>query len=169
MATIRKRLPNLYLENANLPYSFRNFSGRAGKYNREGDRNFCVFLDEDKLEFPIQHLIDDNWNVHVRNPRDENDVPSYFIPVTVSFRDIPGLPNTKVYLYSGRNRTELTEETISTLDNANFLNVDLTIRPRVWEDDNGVTRVKAYLQEMHVTIEENRWAQKYASYEYPQE
>ena len=71
----------------------------------------------------------------------------------------------KVYLYSGGRRTELDEETIATLDYAEYRTADLTVRPRIWTDDKtGEKRVKAYLQEMHVVIQTDKWAEKYKNY-----
>ena len=31
----------------NVQVGFKNFAGAEGPYNRKGDRNFAVFLDED--------------------------------------------------------------------------------------------------------------------------
>ena len=72
---MEKKVPNLYLENAEiLPGAFRNFAGRQTQYNKQGDRNFNIVIDEKTAK----KLLRDGWNVRKMKPRDEND-PRLFI------------------------------------------------------------------------------------------
>ena len=154
----------LVIENARL--LFRNFSGRENKYNRAGKRNFCVYIDDPEY---AKQLIDEGWNVRVRPPREEGETPRYYIQVAVSFDNIPPTIN----MITKRKRTRLDKESVDVLDFAEIRNVDLTIRPYNWVIQEGTNNekrgVKAYLQSMYVVIDEDEFAEKYASDEYPQE
>ena len=154
---IRRAVP-VDFENAQITY--KNFEGREGRYNRAGDRNFSIVIDDSDL---ANKLAEDGWNIRIREPRNEGEKPDYTLPVTVSFREIPNIPPVEIYIYTNRSRRRLDEETVGDLDHMALESIDLTIRPRFWEDDNGNTRVKAYLKEMHVKPVESHWANKWNS------
>lgn len=143
---------NVVIEDARIV--FRNFAGREGMYNREGDRNFAVLLDDDVA----QMLADDGWNVKQLRPREEGDAPQPYLSVTVGFK---GRPPTIVMIggNSGR-RTALDEETVDVLDDVEIGQVDLIVRPYDWAV-SGNTGRKAYLQSLYVTIVEDPLQLKY--------
>lgn len=131
----------------------RNFSGLPSKFNREGDRNFSLVIDDSEI---ADALIEAGWNVKIKPPREEGDTPFMFLPVKVKFNDRgPG-----VYLKSGKAMARLNEESIDCLDNVDILSVDLDIRPYDW-DVNGKTGRTAYLQSIHVTQQVDRFAERY--------
>ena len=142
------------IEGARL--AFRNFSGKEGKFNPPGKRNFCVLLDEN-LAQSLQRY---GWNVRWLNPREEGDRPQGYIQVSVVFENMPP----KIVLISSRGKTVLTEEEVNILDWAEIANVDLVIRPYNWEV-NGKTGVKAYCKALYVTIVTDILEEKYSLYD----
>lgn len=141
----------LQIDDARLVY--RNFSGAGSKFNREGDRNFAVVIDEPDL---VDELIDRGWNVRVKPPRDEDDAPFAYLPVKIKFSD----RGPAIYLKTGDVMNKLDEESIDCLDNIDIMGVDLDIRPYDWEV-NGKTGRTAYLQSIHVVQEVDRFAERY--------
>ena len=143
---------------------YRNFAGAPSKFNREGDRNFAVVIDDQDI---AEALTEKGWNVKIKPPREEGDEPFMFLPVKVKFNERgPG-----VYLQNslgGRNRVTLDEDTVGILDNVDITNVDLDIRPYDW-DVQGKTGRTAYLQSICVTQEVDRFLDRYAEQESPEE
>ena len=138
----------LQIDDARIVY--RNFSGTGSKFNREGDRNFAVVIPDQDV---ADELVNRGWNVKIKPPRDEDDMPFMFLPVKIKFNE----RGPKVYLQSGDKMVELDEESIDCLDDVDILGVDLDIRPYDWEV-NGKQGRTAYLQSIHVVQEVDRFA-----------
>lgn len=139
-----------------------NFSGDRDQFNDRGDRTFNVVLPEDLA----RDLAGDGWNVRHSKPRkdaSQQEIDEFesvpFLPVKVGYKMHP--PRVVMIGETSRRRTELGEDTISLLDDADIVYVDLMIRPREWEM-NGKEGIRAYLKTMYVTIAENELDLKYA-------
>lgn len=134
---------------------FRNFEGKGGRYNREGDRNFAVVIPDQEV---ADALIEKGWNVKIKPPRDEDDSPFIFMSVKVKFNG----RGPAVYLRSGSAEpVRLGEDEIGVLDNIDIASVDMDIRPYDWKDDYGESGRTAYLQAIHVTQNVDRFASRY--------
>jgi hypothetical protein len=131
---------------------FRNFAGKEGQYNREGDRNFAVVLDPETAD----EMQKDGWNVRRKPPKEEGDDEFIYLQVAVSFKGRPP----RMAIITSRNRTILDEDTCELLDWAEIENVDVKLRPYEWRV-NGKTGVKAYLKTIYVKIREDELDLKY--------
>ena len=151
---MNKTLENLRIENAKV--IFKNFSGEKTEYNREGNRNFSVVIDNREQ---AKALIEDGWNLKRFKPRDDQEDPDYYLPVQVSFNNYPP----KVAMIINNNKVDLTEEDIGRLDREEVKNYDIAIRPYQW-DVNGKQGIKAYLKTLYATIDDDDFDGKYAKY-----
>ena len=143
---------NVVMENVRIV--FRNFKGKEGMYNREGDRNFAVLLDERTAKA----MAEDGWNVKHLKAREEGDEEQAYLQVSVNFKGRPP----RIVMITSRGRTDLGEDECELLDWADIRQVDLIVRPYDWSV-NGKTGTKAYLKSLFVTIEEDELELKYAS------
>lgn len=150
----RRVTGNIMVEDASI--IFRNFAGKEGMYNREGDRNFCLLLDDELAD----KLMSDGWNVKSLKPREEGDSPQPYLPVSVGYK---GRPPT-IAMITSRGRLNLSEDEVEVLDWVNIAKADLIVRPYNWEV-SGKSGVKAYLQTLFIVIEEDYLQRKYADVE----
>lgn len=104
--------------------AFKNFSGKAGQYNRAGNRNFVLILNHEEAEA----MIADGWNIRHLKPREEGELPTPCIEIAVRFDNYPP----KIVMITSRGRTQLTEELVEMLDNVDVESVDLTFVPFNW-------------------------------------
>lgn len=143
----------LEIEDARIIY--RNFAGVGSKYNREGDRNFAVVIPNKEI---ADQLIEDGWNVKIKQPNEEYDDPFMFLPVKIKFNS----RGPAAYVVSGGKPTRLNEDTIEILDEIDIDSVDLDLRPYDWEV-NGKTGRSAYLQAINVRQNIDRFGAMYAN------
>lgn len=135
---------------------FRNFSGKEGRYNPAGRRNFTVLIDDNLAK----DLTRDGWNVRYLEPRDESEKRQACLQVTVSYQNIPP----KIVMVTSHGMSVLDETTVGALDWADLSNVDLVISPYNWSM-NGKSGVKAYVKTLYATIAEDPFEYKY--YDHP--
>lgn len=143
--------PTFTIEGANI--FFKNFSGREGPYNAEGEKSFSVELPSGMAK----QMEKDGWNVKYSEPGEDEEEGLPRVSVSVSFKFRPP----KIVMISETARTTLSEDAVEVLDWADIKNVDLIIRGRPWEV-NGKQGVKAYLKSMYVTVVEDELERKYA-------
>jgi hypothetical protein len=142
---------NIIIEDARI--LFRNFSGKEGQYNREGERNFCVILTPELAD----RLSEDGWRIKWLKPRDEEEKGDPYIPVSVRFNPKPP----RIWLISGGRKNSLTEETCNILDWADIEKVDMVLNPYNWQLPDGRSGVKAYLKDLYVTVVEDELESRY--------
>ena len=135
---------------------FRNFSGAESQFNRAGDRNYVIFLEENRA----RQLEAEGWNVKWPKDRDfgpdEEDHRNPYLPVDANFNNYPP----KIVMLINDNPTLLDESNIDVLDWSEIERVDAVIRPYHWEV-NGKSGVKAYTKSLYVTIKSDIFQERY--------
>lgn len=154
-----KRPDPIVIEGAVI--KFKNFTGEQRQYNPAGQRNFVLLLPDELA----QQLAAEGWNVKWKPGRHPEDPDEPQLTVKVKFKepgDERGL-DPIAYLIQGRRKLALDGRTVGILDRLAPLNIDLIVRPYVW-DINGNIGITAYLDEIYYTAVEGL-SSKYADYE----
>ena len=142
---------------------FRNFAGKEDDFNRAGQRNFAVVLDDPEV---ITQLMNDGWNVKTWVPKNNDGnlsdgaTPMYYLPVSVEYKNFPPL----VYLVTGNKKKLLTEDLVNAVDYAEIINADVVISPYCWSV-SGKSGVKAYLKTAYISIVVDAFGEKYERFE----
>ena len=154
---IEKKTGRLIIDDARI--IFRNFEGRGGDYNREGDRNFQLIIPDKEM---ADVLVSNGWNVKIKPGVNPDDDPRMSLRVKVKFTEY----GPDIYLVSGKNRRNLSEDEVYSLDRMTIKRVDMDIRPYDWTV-NGKTGRTAYLDRLWVEQNIDRFAQRFAEEEAP--
>jgi hypothetical protein len=154
---VKDEVMTFMIEDAELYW--RNFSGKEDMFNAPGNRNFGVFLEP---ELAAQ-MAADGWSIGWTKPRDDEPEGRPYISVNVKYRNRQGQPirPPRIVMLTSRKRNNLGEDDVDMLDWVNVKTVDIICRASHW-NVNGKTGVKAYLQSMFLTIEEDYLERKYA-------
>lgn len=142
------------VELKNYKVMFKNFAGRASTngYNREGNRNFCIVLDDETA----QQMLNDGWNVRVK----EFDDGSHRNTLQVAVRfDIERFRPRIVMVTPKSNgkfiKRPLNEDTVSELDSATITYANVMLNPSPWKNAMGHGGIKAYLTTGYFVIEKD--------------
>lgn len=148
---IKKNLKPITMENVDIQY--RNFAGKEGAYNKDGERNFCIFLTREDGE----NMKLDGWNIKERKLREGEDVPQMYLQIHMGYK----FKAPKIVMLTSRGQTPLGEEELILLDYADIVKADLIINPGYY-DINGKQGLKAWVKTLFVTVYEDELELKYA-------
>lgn len=151
-----------YFEDAKVGYL--NFRGEESTFNKEGDRNFILFLDEEDA------LALDAEGFNVTFPKENSDIandehteswkPLAKLKVLIKFDKYP-LP--ELFLVENENVTQLTEETAGQIDSSEKETIDLVINKGYWKY-GGKSGVSAYISKIYVVVKTDVFDDKYGRY-----
>jgi len=128
---------------------FHNFSGKMRPpFNREGDRNFSVILDEEMA----RQMLDDGWNV---KGLDEEEKDPY-IQIKVNYSVKPPF----IVLITSNDRKLINEDNVGMLDSLDFSRVDVMCNGSK-NPNNTTGPLVCYLRTMFLTLDEDPRMRKY--------
>ena len=140
----------LVISNTNL--IFRNLSGKASDFNKEGSRNTGVIIPPEMVD----DLVNDGWSVKQLPARDPQESPLYYMNCKVRFDNFPP----KIYMCTSHNKVQVDEESVSQIDYSEIAFVDIEIAPYDYSTPMRSGRA-AYIKTMYVNVIEDAFAEKY--------
>jgi hypothetical protein len=154
-----RELPLLTIEDLEFIYN-TNFAGEhRPPYDKEGERYFNAKINPEIAE----QLDRDGWNVKWSKPGQNHPNPDEFVPepyivVSIGFKFRPPT----ILLIRNDRPTVITEKTCGILDSTEFEKVDVTIRARYWQNEQGGSGYKAWLAEFYGHVRMTELGEKYA-------
>lgn len=142
---------------------YKNFAGRPGDYNAEGQRNFSVELTDAQAKV-IREL---GWNPKIIKRTAEEPEPTWHLKVNVSYREGTRPPRIFFITKSTNSRNPIDEEFVHHIDRGQFDRVDVTLNPYNHKMNGG--GVTAYLRTAYLTLHEDPLDAEYAEYQLPGE
>lgn len=160
MAKLQKKVA---IQNAKIGWT--NFAGAPTEYKPQGGfHTFTIFLEDDIAK----DLEEQGWNVKWRESKNVEGEIFPTLEVSLSYNPNYPMYDPEVFRICGSRMVELDREGLGILDRdcrQNMVqNVDLGIRSHPWSRPDGRHGVKAYLDFIYVTVEQNPFAEKYARY-----
>lgn len=126
----------------NVDPVFRNFAGEERQYNRFGDRNFGIVIDEQTAK----NLERNGWRIRWMKPKVGAKIPYLFIKV------MPNEAIPEITLRSNGNEAILALEEWNTLDYLPIRIVKMTVHAKAWQFQ-GKEGITALLDTLIVTTD----------------
>lgn len=130
---------------------FRNFAGKEGRFNKEGERSFCLEVDEETMI----RLREMGFNVREKERTSTGEIYRY-LPIKINFSSFRPPQINQVTSRGGMS--SLDESTIESLDYAEIISASIAINSYDYQNQG---RLTAYLQELLVEIEDDSFAARY--------
>ena len=135
--------------------TFKNFSGKKGPYNKDGEREFSLVIPNEDIKEQLLNDVNEDgasWNVRVKPPRDPQEDPLIYLKVKVRFNQY----GPKVYVISNGVQELLDEEDVGMIDRIAIEKCDMDISPSD-KVVNGKPYRTAYLRAIRVYQRETHY------------
>lgn len=150
-------IEDLEIADAQIKWSWSNFTGAKDNFGEEGKRYFVLILPREKA-LELQEI---GWPIKENDPYEEGDEPEFTMKVMISYRFDPP---TVFFVKNNRKIRVEEEKDISDIRRDSCEKVDVIISPNPWAK-NGRSGITGYVKEMYVSIRQSRFAAEYEDFE----
>jgi hypothetical protein len=128
---------------------WRNFEGKLGRFNAEGQKNFNIVLDKEGAEF----LMDEGFKVKFKEPKIEGEEGIYTLKINVNFG---GYKAPEIWMKNNHGNTQLNKDDVKILDWADIVEYFLVFNPNIKPDS-----MTAYLDKLLCTVQESEYESQF--------